>query len=55
MNDFVAMGGYGAYVWSAYGLAALVVGWNVLAARRYARRAEAIARARLAGGRDRRA
>jgi heme exporter protein D len=24
INDFVQMGGYGAYVWSAYGLVALV-------------------------------
>lgn len=26
MSEFFAMGGYGAYVWSAYGLTALVVG-----------------------------
>lgn len=28
--DFLAMGKHGFYVWLAYGLAALVVLWNVL-------------------------
>lgn len=34
MNEFLHMGGYGAYVWSAYALAAVVLGWNAVAARR---------------------
>ncbi len=26
-RDFLAMGGYGAFVWPAYGASALVLGW----------------------------
>jgi heme exporter protein CcmD len=52
MNDFWSMGGYGGYVWSAYGLAVLVIGWNVVAAHRYWRRGEELARRRLAAGRE---
>lgn len=33
MNEFLHMGGYGAYVWSAYGLSLLVLGFNILAVR----------------------
>ncbi|GAB6068481.1 hypothetical protein JCM13664_18010 [Methylothermus subterraneus] len=33
-SEFFAMGGYGAYVWSAYGLVALVLIWNLIAAQR---------------------
>ena len=33
MTEFLDMGGYGAYVWSAYALTALVLVANVLAAR----------------------
>lgn len=37
--DFLAMGGHGAYVWSAYGLGLALLAWNaahpVLARRRY--------------------
>ena len=29
-EEFIHMGGYGAYVWSAYGLTALVLLWNAL-------------------------
>lgn len=29
-SEFLAMGGYGAYVWSAYGLAAAVLLWNLI-------------------------
>lgn len=32
-HDFWAMGGFAFYVWSAYGLAALVLGWNLLSPR----------------------
>jgi len=27
LQDFLAMGGYAAYVWSAFGASALVLGW----------------------------
>ena len=27
LRDFLAMGGYGAFVWSAFGASALVLGW----------------------------
>ncbi len=27
LQDFLAMGGYGAFVWSAYGVSAVVLGW----------------------------
>ncbi len=29
-NEFIHMGGYGAYVWSAYGLTAIVLIWNLV-------------------------
>ncbi len=29
--DFLSMGGYGAYVWSAYALMVAVLAWNVAA------------------------
>lgn len=31
MSDFWAMGGYAAYVWASYGIAAVVVVGNILA------------------------
>jgi heme exporter protein D len=31
-SEFFAMGGYGLYVWGSYGMAALVLVFNVLAA-----------------------
>jgi heme exporter protein D len=34
LHNFLAMGGYAAYVWPAYGLTALVLLWNWWAARR---------------------
>jgi heme exporter protein D len=33
MTDFLAMGGYGWYVWGAYGLSFCVLALNVVAAR----------------------
>jgi heme exporter protein D len=37
--DFLAMGGHGLYIWSAYGISLLILGFNVgvplLAKRRY--------------------
>jgi heme exporter protein CcmD len=34
MNEFFAMGGYAAFVWPCFLLAAIVLVWNVVAARR---------------------
>jgi heme exporter protein CcmD len=34
MNEILDMGRYGAYVWPCFALAAVVLAWNVLAARR---------------------
>lgn len=34
MNDFLAMGGYAAFVWPCFLLTGAVLVWNVLAARR---------------------
>ena len=42
------MGGYAVYVWPSYGLAATVVGLNILWARRSLRQAQREARRRLA-------
>lgn len=33
MNEFLAMGGYGAYVWSCFGLTFAVLLGNILVAR----------------------
>ncbi len=46
MSEFWQMGGYAAYVWSAYALAAIVLVWNVISAR--ASHAEARQRAERA-------
>jgi heme exporter protein D len=34
MSELLHMGGYAAYVWPCFGLAAVVLAWNVLSARR---------------------
>ena len=34
MSEFLHMGGYAAYVWPCFGLAAAALAWNVLSARR---------------------
>lgn len=34
-GGFWSMGGYGRYVWPSYGLAFIVLAWNLWAARRY--------------------
>jgi heme exporter protein D len=34
MNDFLAMGGYGLYVWGSYGVAALCILLEVLSLRK---------------------
>ena len=33
LQDFLAMGGYGAYVWSAYGIFAAVFVWQIIQTR----------------------
>jgi heme exporter protein D len=38
LSDFWAMGGYGLYVWSAYGVSALVLMFNAWSARARERR-----------------
>jgi len=30
IEDFLAMGGHGAYVWAAYGIGLASLGWNAL-------------------------
>ena len=53
LPQFLAMGGYAAYVWPCYALAALVVALNIRAARRSLQRQQQAARRRLlaaAGG-----
>lgn len=47
LAHFLHMGGYAAFVWPSYALAALVVHLNVLAARRSLREAQRAARRRL--------
>ncbi len=34
LQDFFAMGGYGAYVWPAFGISALVLGWLLVSSLR---------------------
>ena len=52
LEEFLAMGKYGAYVWPAFGIAAVVLIWNVVAARRShaSARREALRRAQAAEG-----
>jgi heme exporter protein D len=47
MNDFLAMGGYGAYVWSAYAVFFVVLAIEALAPRAQRRRVLADLRGRL--------
>ena len=46
LHEFLRMGGYGGYVWSAYGLTALVLLLNWVAARRRESREQESARRR---------
>lgn len=48
MLKFLQMGGYALYVWPSYALTLLVVGLNIVWARRSLRRAQADSRRRLA-------
>ena len=47
MSEFLNMGGYGAYVWPAYGLTLVVIVWNIIGARRLLARSREDARRRL--------
>jgi heme exporter protein CcmD len=49
MTDFLQMGGYGAFVWTCFTLAAIVLAWNVAAARRRHAKARERALRRPAG------
>ncbi len=40
MNEFFAMGGYGAYVWPSYAVFALALLWDALAPQLRARRVQ---------------
>jgi len=44
LGDFLAMGGYGFYVWSAYGITALAIVVELASLRARARAAEKLAR-----------
>jgi heme exporter protein D len=50
VGNFIAMGGYGPYVWGAYGMLAAALTIEVWLLRR--RRAEALREARRSGRRD---
>lgn len=47
MSELFALGGYGAYVWPSFLLAAIVLVWNVVAARRLHARARREAQRRF--------
>lgn len=53
MSDWIAMQGYGVYVWPSYALTALAVVLNVVWARSSARAARQAARRRLAMQKER--
>ena len=50
MSELLSMGGYGAFVWPCFALAAVVLVWNVAAARRLLATATARALQRAAPG-----
>jgi heme exporter protein CcmD len=50
MSEYVDMGAYGAFVWPCFALAAIVLVWNVAAARRlHAAARERVLRRAVAG------
>ena len=51
MQEFLNMGGYAGYVWSSFGLTAVVLVWNWIDARRVYANAMSTARARHLSGR----
>ena len=52
MMRFLHMGGYAVYVWPSYALTLIVIGLNILWARRAQRQARSEARRRLAAARS---
>ncbi|MBK7903049.1 MAG: heme exporter protein CcmD [Proteobacteria bacterium] len=46
LQTFFEMGGYAGYVWTSYGLTALILLWNWWAARRFEAEAQLAARRR---------
>ncbi len=54
LQSKLAMGGYGAFVWSAYGLALLVLVWNYWSARRSEAEAQLSAQRRNENSRENR-
>ena len=50
MSEFLRMGGYAAYVWPSFALAAVVLAWNVIAARRLHANARELAHRRALAG-----
>jgi len=56
VSDFLAMGGYGGFVWPAFGLTALVLAWLLVASLRSLRANERLlGRMQAAGAGSRRA
>lgn len=47
MTEWLAMGGYGAYVWPSYGIFLLIIAVNIVSARRLHRAAKRAARRRF--------
>ena len=47
LSEFLDMGGYGAYVWSSYGLCFAILAWNILSARHQAQQTEQRLKRRL--------
>ena len=52
MSEFLRMGGYAAFVWPSFALAAVVIAWNVIAARRSHAVARELARGRALAEQD---
>ena len=50
MSEFLHMGAYAAFVWPCFALAAAVLAWNVIAARRLHEAARRRAERRAVGG-----
>jgi heme exporter protein CcmD len=50
MSEFLRMGSYAAFVWPCFALAAAVLAWNVIAARRLHAAARTRAERRAVGG-----
>ena len=53
LTEFLAMGGYAAYVWPCFGLVIAVLFWNIVAARRLHTEARRQALRRSEAGRER--